>query len=81
MPTSWRPTTQSLGPAGQIMAWHVTGGGGGGAPSLVSDGNFNVASYAFPLNVPQPSSSRVLDSSDTRLTQAVGMSRPRRGAR
>jgi hypothetical protein len=65
-----------LGSASQIMAWHVTGGGGGGAPSLVSDGNFNVASFAFPLNVPQPSSSRVLDSSDTRLTQAIGMSDP-----
>ena len=58
------------------MVWHVTGGGGGSSPSLVSDGNVNVASYDFPLNVPQPSSSRVLDSLDTRLTQAVAMSDP-----
>ena len=65
-----------LGPASQIMVWHLTGGGGGGSPSLVSDGNVNVASYDFPLNVPQPSSSRVLDSLDTRLTQAVAMSDP-----
>ena len=65
-----------FGPANQIMVWHVTGGGGGSPPSLVSDGNVNVASYDFPLNVPQPSSSRVLDSLDTRLTQAVAMSDP-----
>ena len=48
----------------------------GSSPSLVSDGNVNVASYTFPLNVPQPGSSRVLDSSDTRLTQGVAMSDP-----
>ena len=65
-----------IGPANQVMVWHVSGGGGGGSPSLVSDGNVNVASYTFPLNVPQPSSSRVLDSSDTRLTQGVAMSDP-----
>jgi hypothetical protein len=65
-----------FGSASQLMVWHVSGGGGGGSPNLVSDGNVNVASYTFPLNVPQPSSSRVLDSSDTRLTQAVGMSDP-----
>jgi hypothetical protein len=65
-----------FGPANQIMLWHVTGGGGGSSPSLVSDGNINVASYDFPVNVPQPSSSRVLDSLDTRLTQAAAMSDP-----
>lgn len=65
-----------VGPSSQLMVWHVTGGGGGGTPSLVSDGNVNVASYTFPLNVPQPGSSRVLDSSDARLTQAVAMSDP-----
>jgi hypothetical protein len=68
-----------FGPASQLMLWHVNGGGGGGAPNLVSDGNVNVASYNFPLNVPQPSTSRVLDSSDTRLTQAVAMSDPDAG--
>ena len=65
-----------FGPENQLMAWHVTGGGAGTPPSLVSDGNVNVASYNFPLNVPQPGSSRVLDSMDTRLTQAVAMSDP-----
>lgn len=64
------------GAGSQVMAWHVTGGGGGGSPSLVSDGNVNVSSYTFPLNVPQPSSSKVLDSLDARLTQAVAMSDP-----
>ena len=70
-----------LGPAGQLMVWHVSGGGGGGSPGLVSDGNVNVASYTFPLNVPQPGSNRVLDSSDTRLTQGVTMSDPDVGAK
>lgn len=65
-----------LGTAGQLMVWHVSGGGGGGAPNLVSDGNVNVASYTFPLNVPQPGTNRRLDSMDTRLTQAVAMSDP-----
>jgi hypothetical protein len=65
-----------LGPASQLMVWHVSGGGGGATPSLVSDGNVNVASYTFPLNVPQPGSNRVLDSMDTRLTQSVAMSDP-----
>jgi hypothetical protein len=65
-----------FGSASQLMLWHVSGGGGGGSPSLVSDGNVNVASYAFPLNVPQPGTNRVLDSSDARLTQAVAMSDP-----
>jgi hypothetical protein len=65
-----------FGAANQLMVWHVSGGGGGGAPALVSDGNVNVAGYTFPLNVPQPGSNRVLDSSDTRLTQGVAMSDP-----
>jgi hypothetical protein len=69
-----------FGPANQLMTWHVTGGGGGSSPSLVSDGNINVSSYDFPLNVPQPSSSRVLDSMDTRLTQAVATSDPDAGS-
>ena len=61
----------------QIMAWHV--GGTATAPSLVADGNMNVTAFAFPANVPQPSTSNVLDSADTRLTQAVGHADPAAG--
>lgn len=57
------------GPASQIMAWHLTGAGTGAV--LVPDGNMNVAAYEFPANVPQPGTSEVLDSLDSRLTNAV----------
>lgn len=64
------------GPANQLMVWHVTGGGGGTTPTLVGDGNVAVTAYDFPFNVPQPGSTRVLDSLDTRLTQAVAIADP-----
>ena len=64
------------GPASQLMIWHVTGGGGGTPPTLAEDGNVAVAAYDFPNFVPQPGTSRVIDSSDTRLTQAVAMTDP-----
>lgn len=60
-----------------IMIWHLTGDGTGGSPfSLVEDGVVPVASYSFPANAPQGSSSKVLDTLDTRLTQAVALSDP-----
>jgi hypothetical protein len=58
-----------------IMAWHISGGGGV-APTLTGDGNISVTSFSVPANVPQPGSSNVISSSDTRLTQAVGDSDP-----
>jgi hypothetical protein len=61
----------------QIMAWHV--GGSGGSPTLVPDGNMNVTAYNLPLNVPQPGTSNVIDSSDGRLTQAVAHADPSAG--
>jgi hypothetical protein len=61
----------------QIMAWHV--GGTASAPTLVADGNMNVTAFNFPANVPQPSTSNVIDSADTRLTQAVGHADPSAG--
>jgi hypothetical protein len=64
------------GPASQLMVWHVAGGGSGASPTLIGDGNVAVAAYDFPFNVPQPGSNRVLDSLDTRLTQAVAVSDP-----
>ena len=65
-----RPTRPAAPPAGyvvaadapyfvaspsQVMAWHV--GGTATAPVLVPDGNMNVTPFAFPANVPQPSTS------------------------
>ena len=61
----------------QIMAWHV--GGTATSPTLLQDGNMNVSSFAFPANVPQPGTSDVLDSSDTRVTQAVAHADPAAG--
>ena len=61
----------------QVMAWHV--GGTATAPVLTPDGNLNVTPFAFPANVPQPSTANVLDSSDTRLTQAVSHADPSAG--
>jgi hypothetical protein len=61
----------------QIMVWHV--GGTATAPTLVSDGNMNVTPFAFPANVPQPGTTNVIDSADTRLTQAVAHADPLAG--
>ncbi|MGH2978310.1 MAG: hypothetical protein ACRDLQ_01565 [Solirubrobacterales bacterium] len=67
------------GPANQLMVWHLEGGGSGGVPTLVGDGNVAVAAFDFPSFVPQPGSNRVLDSLDTRLTQAVAVGDPDAG--
>ena len=61
----------------QIMAWHVAGSPG--SPTLTQDGNMNVTAYDVPANVPQPGTSNVLDSMDTRLTQAVTHADPDAG--
>jgi hypothetical protein len=58
----------------QLMAWHV--GGTATSPTLVADGNVNVTPFDVPANVPQPSTSNVIDTADTRLTQAVAHSDP-----
>jgi hypothetical protein len=60
-----------------VMAWHV--GGTAAAPTLVPDGNMTVTPFAFPANVPQSGTTNVIDSSDTRLTQAVGNADPLAG--
>jgi hypothetical protein len=41
------------------------------APTLTDDGDISVPAFAVPASVPQPDTFDVLDSSDTRLTQAV----------
>lgn len=59
-------------PAGAaIMTWHVDSSG-----ALVADGDIAVTPYDVPAPVPQPGTSDVLDSSDTRLTQAVAHADP-----
>ena len=58
----------------QVMGWHISGAGGGG--TLFADGNMNVSPFAVPANVPQPGTSEVLDSLDTRLTNAVAVTDP-----
>jgi hypothetical protein len=61
----------------QVMAWHV--GGSASSPTLLADGNMNVAAFGFPANVPQPGTSFQLDSQDARLTQAVAHADPAAG--
>ena len=58
----------------QVMAWHVSGPGG--SPTLTVDGNMSVSSFGVPADVPQPGTSNLLDSLDTRLTQAVARADP-----
>jgi hypothetical protein len=58
----------------QLMTWHV--GGTATSPTLTQDGNIGVSCYDVPANVPQPGTSKVLDSLDTRLTQAVAHADP-----
>jgi hypothetical protein len=57
------------GSADQLMVWHISGPAT--APVLTEDGNINVQSYRTPAGVPQPGTTNLLDSSDTRLTQSV----------
>jgi hypothetical protein len=60
--------------ANQIMGWHVNGGGEGA--TLVEDGNMSVGSFEIPANVPQPGTANLIDSSDSRLTNAVATTDP-----
>lgn len=71
------PETLPPAPGSEIMAWHVNGGGAGA--TLVPDGNIEVEPYDFPANVPQEGTTEVLDSLDTRLTNAVAVTDPEVG--
>jgi len=55
----------------EIMVWHVSGPAA--TPVLTPVGEVAVSAYDFPANIPQPSSAEVLDSLDTRLTNAVAV--------
>jgi hypothetical protein len=61
-------------PASQVMVWHISGAAG--SETLTADGNVTVPAFSIPANVPQPGTTDVLDSSDTRLTQAVAHADP-----
>ncbi len=63
----------------QIMAWHISGPAA--TPTLTADGNIAVTAFgaAPPAPVPQPGTDNVLDSLDTRLTQAVAHDDPGAG--
>jgi hypothetical protein len=68
------------GSANQIMVWHLSTTPTD--PTLVQDGDIGVGAgndYGVPANVPQPGTTRVLDSQDARLTQAVAQPDPGAG--
>jgi PKD domain len=59
----------TFGKGKNIMVWRV--GGTATAPTLTPLGAPVVPGFTLPPNVPQPGSTDTIDSSDTRLTQAV----------
>lgn len=65
------------GPGTHLDVWHV--GGTPGSQTLTHDGAAAVPSFDVPANAPQPGSGEVLDTSDTRLTQAVARTDPGAG--
>jgi hypothetical protein len=58
----------------QLTAWHISGAGGGA--TLTLDGDVGVGVFEVPAYVPQPGTSQVIDSNDTRLTNAVAVTDP-----
>jgi hypothetical protein len=63
--------------APKVMVWHLALLSG--SPSLVSDGDVAISSFAVPAPVPQPGTSFTLDTLDARLTQAVAVNDPSAG--
>jgi hypothetical protein len=57
------------GSASKITLFHVSGPTT--APVVTRDGDLTVPSYSIPAAIPQPGTSATIDSSDTRITQAV----------
>ncbi|MFL5958957.1 MAG: InlB B-repeat-containing protein [Gaiellaceae bacterium] len=58
---------------------YTIGHDGGGNNAVLGRTPVTVATFDFPANVPQPGTSDVVDSSDTRLTQAVAVTDPATG--
>jgi len=70
--TGWviaRPTTS---PSSKLAVFKVTKNDNGNAQIQGTSNNVSVDSYGIPPSAPQPGTSSQLDTSDTRLTQAVG---------
>ncbi len=66
-------------PANKVMAWHLVRLGDGSA-SLIADGDMTVNPFAIPPAAPQTGSAFLIDTNDTRITQAVGRWDPDAGA-
>jgi hypothetical protein len=62
--------------ANQITIWRIAGGRD--APRLVREGGVSVPAYRLPSPAPQPGARSRLDTSDTRLYQAVSAPDPTR---
>lgn len=62
--------------ANQITVWHVVGVRA--SPQLVRDGGIDVPVFRLPRSAPQPRTPKTLDTSDTRLYQAVSAPDPTR---
>ena len=69
----------AAGPGSKLMVWHLQRNPDG-TPALVADGQMAVPPYAFSPDVPQPGSTWLIDSGDTRFTQAVALQDPASGA-
>jgi PKD domain-containing protein len=59
-----------------LMLWHVSSG-----PRLTPDRDIPVPTFLVPSNVPQPGTSNLIDTLDSRLTQAVAHADPAVGGR
>jgi hypothetical protein len=66
-------------PANKVMAWHLVRQADGSA-GLLANGDMIVNSYDVPPAAPQPGVSFLIDTNDTRITQAVGRTDPDAGA-
>ena len=73
------PLSQAHPNQATLTAFHVVYKNGS-ANSLYRDGDLNVSPFSLPPDIPQPSTSYVLDSLDGRITQAVARYDPDAGA-
>jgi hypothetical protein len=69
--TGWVLTRPASLPASTIGVFSVTKNVDGSPNVQASGANVTVPSYTFPANAPQSGTTFLLDTSDTRLTQAV----------
>jgi hypothetical protein len=61
----------------QITVWKLTGSAG--SARLQREGGIDVPTYGLPTPVPQPETNKTIETSDTRLTQAVSAPDPTLG--